>query len=110
MSNRAFEGPLRTISFNLVDGSWEPDVVGGHITVDKAGTKTLRINEEDGVVHLKRRCAIMKKQLAIFLAWIMLASFSAGCAGVSKEAQVKCPKCGAVFKIYEGRPSGGDKQ
>jgi hypothetical protein len=68
------------------------------------------MKEEDGVVHLKRRCAIMKKQLAIFLAWIMLASFSAGCAGVSKEAQVKCPKCGAVFKIYEGRPSGGDKQ
>ena len=68
------------------------------------------MNEEDGVVNLRRRCAFMKKQWAIFLAWIMLASFSAGCAGVSKETQVKCPKCGAVFRIYEGRLSGGDKQ
>ena len=68
------------------------------------------MKEEDGVVNLRRRCAIMKKQLAIFLAWIMLASFSAGCAGVSKETQVKCPKCGAVFKINEGPLVGGNKQ
>ena len=52
----------------------------------------------------------MKRQLAIFMAWVMLASFSAGCAGVSKEAQVKCPKCGAVFKINEGLLTGGNKQ
>jgi hypothetical protein len=39
-----------------------------------------------------------------------LASFSAGCAGISKEAKVKCPKCGAVFKIYEGPSAGGNKQ
>ena len=52
----------------------------------------------------------MMKRLAILIAWIMLVSFSAGCTGVSKEAQVKCPKCGAVFKIHEGRLTGGDKQ
>ena len=52
----------------------------------------------------------MKKQGVIFVAWIMLAFFAAGCAGVSKEAQVKCPKCGAVFKIYEDRFTGGNKQ
>jgi hypothetical protein len=52
----------------------------------------------------------MKKQLALWLAWILLASFAAGCAGISKEAQVKCPKCGAVFKIYEGPFTGGNKQ
>ena len=52
----------------------------------------------------------MKKQLAIAMAWLMLAFFSVGCAGISKEAQVKCPKCGAVFKIHEGPFTGGNKQ
>ncbi len=32
----------------------------------------------------------------------VLAAFSFGCAGPSKEAKVKCPKCGAVFTIDEG--------
>ena len=52
----------------------------------------------------------MNKRLTLVMAWIMLALFSIGCAEISKEAQVKCPKCGAIFKIYEGRPTGGDKQ
>jgi hypothetical protein len=32
----------------------------------------------------------------------MLAGFALGCAGVSKDAKVKCPKCGAVFTVDEG--------
>jgi hypothetical protein len=25
-----------------------------------------------------------------------------GCAGVSKDTEVKCPKCGAIFTVDEG--------
>jgi predicted nucleic acid-binding Zn ribbon protein len=32
----------------------------------------------------------------------MLAVFSIGCAGVSKDTKIKCPKCGAVFTVDEG--------
>jgi hypothetical protein len=32
----------------------------------------------------------------------MLAGFALGCAGVAKDAKVKCPKCGAVFTVDEG--------
>jgi hypothetical protein len=53
---------------------------------------------------------IMSKRLAILISWMMLAFFAAGCAELSKEAQVKCPKCGTVFKIYEGPFTGGNKQ
>jgi hypothetical protein len=42
----------------------------------------------------------MRKWVTIFLALAMLAVF--GCTGVSKEAKVKCPKCGAVFTVDEG--------
>ena len=35
-------------------------------------------------------------------ALVVLGVFSYGCAGVSKEAQVKCPKCGSVFTVDEG--------
>jgi hypothetical protein len=28
--------------------------------------------------------------------------FSFGCAGVSKDTKIKCPKCGAVFSSEEG--------
>jgi hypothetical protein len=31
-----------------------------------------------------------------------LAVFAFGCAGISKDTRVKCPKCGAVFTIDEG--------
>jgi len=44
----------------------------------------------------------MKKWVGIVLALAMLAVFSFGCAGVSKDAKVRCPKCGAIFTIDEG--------
>jgi len=44
----------------------------------------------------------MRKWMSIFMALAILAVFSFGCAGVSKQAKVKCPKCGAVFTIQEG--------
>ncbi len=68
------------------------------------------MGNEDGTCELERRSKTMTKRFAILMVWIMLSSFSAGCAEVSKEAKVKCPKCGAVFKIHEGRYTGGDKQ
>jgi hypothetical protein len=42
----------------------------------------------------------MRKLVIIFLALAMLTVF--GCAGISKDAKIKCPKCGAVFTIDEG--------
>ena len=44
----------------------------------------------------------MRKWLGIVLALVLLSVFSFGCTMVDKEAKVKCPKCGAVFKINEG--------
>jgi hypothetical protein len=44
---------------------------------------------------------VMKKVLMMFLALLVMAVFSFGC-GVSKDAKVKCPKCGAVFSTQEG--------
>jgi len=44
----------------------------------------------------------MRKWLTIFLALAILAVFSFGCAGVQKDAKIKCPKCGAVFTVDEG--------
>jgi hypothetical protein len=44
----------------------------------------------------------MRKWASIFLALAMLAGFSLGCTGISKDAKVKCPKCGAVFTVDEG--------
>jgi hypothetical protein len=44
----------------------------------------------------------MRKWLGIVLALVLLSVFSFGCTMVSKEAKVKCPKCGAVFTINEG--------
>ena len=44
----------------------------------------------------------MKKWVSIFLILLNLAVFSFGCAGISKEGKVKCPKCGAIFEIDEG--------
>ena len=43
----------------------------------------------------------MKKVLMMFLALLVMAVFSFGC-GVSNDAKVKCPKCGAVFSTQEG--------
>ena len=44
----------------------------------------------------------MKKVMSILLALAILTVFSLGCAGVSKDAKVICPKCGAVFTVDEG--------
>jgi len=44
----------------------------------------------------------MKKWMSIFLALALLAVFSLGCAGASKDTKIKCPKCGAIFTIDEG--------
>jgi hypothetical protein len=44
----------------------------------------------------------MRKWVSIFLALAVLAVFSFGCAGVSKEAKIKCPKWGAVVTVGEG--------
>jgi len=43
----------------------------------------------------------MKKVLMMFMALLVMAVFSFGCT-VSKDAKVKCPKCGAVFSTQEG--------
>jgi len=44
----------------------------------------------------------MRKWVNIFLALAFLAIFSVGCAGIDKEAKIKCPKCGAIFTVNEG--------
>jgi hypothetical protein len=44
----------------------------------------------------------MRKWVSIFILFAVLAVFSFGCAGVSKDAKVKCPKCGALFTVDEG--------
>jgi outer membrane lipoprotein-sorting protein len=45
---------------------------------------------------------MMRKWVSIMLALAMLMIFSVGCAGVQKDAKIKCPKCGAVFTVQEG--------
>jgi nitrite reductase/ring-hydroxylating ferredoxin subunit len=57
---------------------------------------------------VKRKGGREMKRLANILLALMLTVSFAGCAGmhsgkVSKEAKVKCPKCGAVFTVEEGR-------
>jgi hypothetical protein len=44
----------------------------------------------------------MRKWVSILLALAIVAVFSFGCAGVQKDAKIKCPKCGAVFTVDEG--------
>jgi hypothetical protein len=44
----------------------------------------------------------MRKWVSILLALAMLGVFAIGCAGVAKDAKIKCPKCGAVFTVEEG--------
>lgn len=44
----------------------------------------------------------MRKWVSIFMLLAVLAVFAFGCAGVSKDAKIKCPKCGAVFTVDEG--------
>lgn len=48
----------------------------------------------------------MKRVANMIMALVLMVSF-AGCAStmgmVSKDAKVKCPKCGATFTVDEGR-------
>lgn len=44
----------------------------------------------------------MRKLVSIFLVLAFLAIFLSGCPGISKEAKIKCPKCGAIFTVDEG--------
>ncbi len=44
----------------------------------------------------------MRRLVSIFLVLALLAVFSFGCAGIQKDAKIKCPKCGAVFTVDEG--------
>jgi hypothetical protein len=46
---------------------------------------------------------VMRKWVSIFMALAILAVFSFGCAGITKDAKIKCPKCGAVFTVDEGQ-------
>jgi len=45
---------------------------------------------------------MMKKWLSILFVLLTLVAFSLGCAGVAKDAKIKCPKCGAIFTVDEG--------
>ena len=44
----------------------------------------------------------MKKWVSVLLAMMIVTLFSFGCAGMSKDMKVRCPKCGAIFTIDEG--------
>jgi len=44
----------------------------------------------------------MRIWVTIFFALVFLAIALVGCAGISQDAQVKCPKCGAIFTVDEG--------
>jgi len=45
----------------------------------------------------------MKKVVKVFLTLSVVAMFSFGCGQyATKESNIKCPKCGAVFTIDEG--------
>ncbi len=43
----------------------------------------------------------MKKTVITILVTLMLAAFMFGCAGLNKESNVVCPKCGDVFNTTE---------
>ena len=49
----------------------------------------------------------MRRFVSLLMVLFIVALFSFGCAGVSKEAKVKCPKCGAVFTVQEGMDALG---
>jgi uncharacterized protein YceK len=45
---------------------------------------------------------LMKAKMKIFMIMLIVISFSLGCASVSKDTMVKCPKCGTYFSTKEG--------
>lgn len=44
----------------------------------------------------------MRKWVSLAMVLAIVAILSIGCAGVAKDAKIKCPKCGAVFTVEEG--------
>lgn len=44
----------------------------------------------------------MRTWIWIILALTILGLFAVGCAGMTKDTQVKCPKCGQIFTVDEG--------
>lgn len=42
----------------------------------------------------------MSKWISLILTLFLFALFTLGC-GVSKDAKVKCPRCGAIFVVDE---------
>jgi nitrite reductase/ring-hydroxylating ferredoxin subunit len=64
-------------------------------------------------MHMERICKPsrkgvweMRRMANMIMALVLMVSF-AGCAStmgmVSKDAKVKCPKCGATFTVEEGK-------
>ena len=45
---------------------------------------------------------LWKERFCVVITLASLAVFMFGCADLSKEAKVKCPKCGAIFTYQEG--------
>jgi uncharacterized protein YceK len=45
----------------------------------------------------------MKKMMNLALAVVMLGAVASGCGTVMKDTKVKCPKCGHIFTVDEGR-------
>ncbi len=46
----------------------------------------------------------MKKRASILIILMIVGSFILGCANMSKDAKVKCPKCGAIFTHMDEDP------
>ena len=44
----------------------------------------------------------MRRLMSLVFVLMVVAMFAVGCAGVAKDAKIKCPKCGAVFTVDEG--------
>jgi hypothetical protein len=45
---------------------------------------------------------LWRERICVGIGLAVLAVFMFGCAESSKEAKVKCPKCGAIFTFQEG--------
>jgi len=45
---------------------------------------------------------LWKDRIRVVISLASITVFVFGCAGLSKDAKVKCPKCGAIFTFQEG--------
>ncbi len=50
----------------------------------------------------KKRARGLKKLMSVILASALFGTFFLGCAGISKERNTMCPKCGTVLPVKEG--------